>query len=67
LKNYKLLGIGQTPTELIQAGGETLHSKIHKLINYILNKEKVPENCEEYKFTNRTIKLIVIIIKAYWC
>jgi hypothetical protein len=33
LKNYKSPGSGQILPELIQAGGETLLSAIHKLIN----------------------------------
>jgi hypothetical protein len=39
LKRYKYPGIDQIPAELIQAGEETLHSDIHKLINLIWNKE----------------------------
>jgi hypothetical protein len=35
LKRYRLSGVAQIPAELIQAGGETLHSEIHKLINII--------------------------------
>jgi hypothetical protein len=34
-----LPGIDQIPGELIQAGGETLHSEILKLINCIWNKK----------------------------
>jgi hypothetical protein len=37
----------QIPAELIQAGGETLRSEIHKLINSIWNKEELPEQCKE--------------------
>jgi hypothetical protein len=33
LKRYKSPDIDQIPAELIQAGGNTLHSEIHKLIN----------------------------------
>jgi hypothetical protein len=33
LKKYKSPGSDQIPAELIQAGGETLQSEIHKLIN----------------------------------
>jgi hypothetical protein len=33
LKKYKSPGSDQTPAELIQVGGETLLSSIHKLIN----------------------------------
>jgi hypothetical protein len=32
MKRYKAPGNDQIPAELIQAGGETLHSEIHKLI-----------------------------------
>jgi hypothetical protein len=35
LKRYRLSGVAQIPAELIQAGGETLYSEIHKLINII--------------------------------
>jgi hypothetical protein len=43
LKRYKSLGIDQIPAERIQAGGNTLRSEIHKLINCIWNKEELPE------------------------
>jgi hypothetical protein len=43
LKRYKSPGIDQILTELIQAGGNTLRSEIHKLINFIWNKEELPE------------------------
>jgi hypothetical protein len=39
LKSYKSPGVDQIPSELIQAGGETLRSEIHKLIKLIWNKE----------------------------
>jgi hypothetical protein len=42
LKSYKSSGSDQIPAELIQAGGEVLSSKIHKLINSIWNMEKLP-------------------------
>jgi hypothetical protein len=35
LKRYKSPGSDQIPAELIQAGGDILHSKIHKLITSI--------------------------------
>jgi hypothetical protein len=35
LKRYKSPGVDQIPAELIQAGGETLCSEIHKLIKLI--------------------------------
>jgi hypothetical protein len=38
----------QIPAELIQAGGETLRSEIHKHINFIWNKEELSDKWEEY-------------------
>jgi hypothetical protein len=46
LKRYKSPGSIQIPAELIQTEGETLRSKIHKLINSIWNKEEV---CDQWK------------------
>jgi hypothetical protein len=43
LKRYKLPGSDQIPAELIQAEGGILRSNIHRLINYIWNKEKLPD------------------------
>jgi hypothetical protein len=42
LKRYKSPGVDQIPAEVIQAGGETLRSAIHKLIKLIWNKEELP-------------------------
>jgi hypothetical protein len=42
LKRYKSPGVDQIPAELIQAGGGTLRSEIHKLIKLIWNKEELP-------------------------
>jgi hypothetical protein len=47
LKSYKLLGVDQVAAELIQAGGETLHSKIRRLIKLIWNKEKLHHQWKE--------------------
>jgi hypothetical protein len=41
LTNYKSPGSDQIPAELIQAGGKILLSAIHKLINFIWNKEEL--------------------------
>jgi hypothetical protein len=41
---YKLPGTDQIPAELIQAGGNTLSSEIHKLINCIWNKKELAEH-----------------------
>jgi hypothetical protein len=35
LRRYKSPGVDQIPAELIQGGGETLRSEIHKLIKFI--------------------------------
>jgi hypothetical protein len=47
LKKHKSPGSDQTVGELIQAGGETLRSKIHKLIKSIWNKEDMPDQSKE--------------------
>jgi hypothetical protein len=47
LKRYESPGIDQIPAELIQAGGETLCSEIHKLIKLIWNKEELPHQWKE--------------------
>jgi hypothetical protein len=47
LKRYISQGVDQIPAELIQAGGETLLSEIHKLIKLIWNEEELPQQWEE--------------------
>jgi hypothetical protein len=47
LKKYKSPGSDQIPAELIQAGGEILLSAIHKLINYVWNKEELPDQWKD--------------------
>jgi hypothetical protein len=42
LKRYKSPGVDQSPAKLIQAGGETLRSEIHKLMTSIWNKKELP-------------------------
>jgi hypothetical protein len=59
LKRYKSPGIDQIPAELIQAGGNTLRSEIHKLINCIWNKEALPGLKHE---TNKDIYLALLAI-----
>jgi hypothetical protein len=48
LKRLKSPSSVQIPGELIQAGGEILHSEIHELINSIWNKEKLPVQWKEF-------------------
>jgi hypothetical protein len=48
LKRYKSPGSDGIAAELIQAGGEILRSKIHKLIKSIWNKQELPEQWKEY-------------------
>jgi hypothetical protein len=47
LKRYRLPGSDPILAELIQAGGEILRSKIHKLINSVWNKEELPNQWKE--------------------
>jgi hypothetical protein len=42
MERYKSPGVGKVPSEIIQAGGETLSSEIHKLIKLKWNKEELP-------------------------
>jgi hypothetical protein len=47
LKRYKSPGVDHIPAEQIQAGGETLHLEIHKLIKWIWNKAELPHQWKE--------------------
>jgi hypothetical protein len=47
LKRYKSPGVDQIPAELIQAGGETLHSEIHKLIKLLWYNEELPHQWKQ--------------------
>jgi hypothetical protein len=47
LKRYKSPGSDHIPAALIQTGGETLRSEIHKLINFIWTEEELPDQWEE--------------------
>jgi hypothetical protein len=70
LKRYKSPGADQIPAELIQAGGETLLSEIHKLFKLIWNKEEFPHQWKEsisYLFKKRVIKVSVVTNGAYHC
>jgi hypothetical protein len=65
LKKYKLPGSDQIPAELIQAGGKTLLSQIHELINSVWNKEELSDQWKEsiiLPIHKKGIKLTVVII-----
>ena len=47
LKRPRSPDVDQIPAELIKAGGKTIFSEIHKLINSIQNKVEVPEEWKE--------------------
>jgi hypothetical protein len=47
LERHKSPGIDQIPAELIKAGGRTIRSEIHKLINSVWNKKEFPEQWKE--------------------
>jgi hypothetical protein len=47
LKSYKSLGTDQIPAKLIKTGGETLYSKINRLICSMWNKEELPQQWKE--------------------
>jgi hypothetical protein len=57
---YKSPGSDQILAEMIPAGGKTLKSEIHKLINSIWDKEELPDQWKEsiiipiYKKGNKT-------------
>jgi hypothetical protein len=46
-RKHKSPGTDQIPAKLIKAGGRTLHSKTHKLINSIWNKDQLPQQWKE--------------------
>jgi hypothetical protein len=48
MKSYESSGIDKILVELIQAGGNTLCSEIHRLINSIWNKEELPQQQKEF-------------------
>jgi len=47
LKTHTSPGIYQITAEVFKAGGRTIHSEFHKLINSIWNKEELPEQWNE--------------------
>jgi hypothetical protein len=47
LKRHKSPGSDEILAELVQAGGEILCPKIHKPLNFIWNKEELPDQWKE--------------------
>jgi hypothetical protein len=70
LENFKSPGSDQISAEMIQAGGETSVSAIHKLINSICNQEEFPYQWKKsvlLPITKKVIEPTVIIIMGYHC
>ena len=68
LKRHKSPGIDQIPAELIKAGGRTIHSEIHELINSICNKRNCLRSGRSRSFylsIRRAIKQTVGLIEVY--
>jgi hypothetical protein len=70
LKRHKSPDTDKIPAEMIQEGGNTLCSEIHRLTNLILNKEELSQQWKDsiimpvYK---RVIKPNVVIVEEYHC
>jgi hypothetical protein len=64
---YKAPGVDRIPAELIQTGSKTLRSEIHKLINYIWNMKKLPQEWEVsiVPMDKKATQLIVVNIENY--
>jgi hypothetical protein len=56
LKRYKSPGNDQILAEIIQAGGETSLSEIHKLINSMWDKEELLDQWKESIIVNNSQK-----------
>ena len=68
LKRHKSPGTDQISAELIKAGGRKIRSEIHKLINYIWNKEELLEEWKEsivVRFYEKGDKTDFVITEAY--
>jgi hypothetical protein len=70
LKTYRSQGSVQILAEVIHAGSETLQSEIHKLVNYILNNEELPDQWKEsilVPIHKKGDKTDLLIIMGYHC
>jgi len=63
VKSHKSPGTEQIPTEMIKAGGRTIHCEIHKLISISCLRSGWSRS--EYLSMRRAIKQIVVIVGAY--
>ena len=54
---------------MIRAGARTAHSQIKKFINYVWNKEELPQQLRQslYFFIRKVIKQTVIVIQVNHC
>jgi hypothetical protein len=48
IAKFKSPGSDEIPAQLNQAGDKILLSAIHKLINFVWNKEELPVHCNNY-------------------
>jgi len=53
LERHKTPGTNHIPAELIKAGGRTIHSELHKLINSIWNKEELTEQWSQSLYLSK--------------
>jgi hypothetical protein len=70
LIKYESSGRDQIPEVLIQAGEEILRPEIHKLINFIWNKEELPDLWKEsiiVPIYKKRDKLTAVITVKYQC
>jgi hypothetical protein len=65
---YRSPGIDQIVAELIRAGGNTLCSEIHKLINSILNKEELSKQFMQYSCLKVIHQLLIrySVFSRHW-
>ena len=52
LKRYNSLGMDQIQAQLIKAGGRTIRSEIHKLINSTRNEGELPAEWKESRIVH---------------
>ena len=68
IKRHKSPGIDQIPAQLIKAGGRTIRSEIHKLVNSTWTRRNCLRSGRSRSlclFIKRVTKRIVVITEAY--